>query len=64
MEVPDGIEVRMVENTQDTIHFILPPEPSDELTDAQCDQGFAFAPKPGFQNTPPLSLDVPMHFDT
>ncbi len=35
IEVPDGIEVRMVENTTDTIHFILPPEPSDELSDAQ-----------------------------
>ncbi len=23
----------MVENTTDTMHFILPPEPSDELSD-------------------------------
>ncbi len=37
MEVPEGIEVRMVENTQDTMHFILPPEPSDELIDIQLD---------------------------
>jgi hypothetical protein len=29
----------------------------------KCDQGFAFAPKPGFKNTPHLSLDVPIHFD-
>ncbi len=35
IEVPEGIEVRMVENTADTMHFILPPEPSDELTDEQ-----------------------------
>jgi peptidyl-arginine deiminase len=28
------------------------------------DQGFVFAPKPGFQNTPHLSLGVPIHFDT
>ncbi len=35
IEVPDGIEVLMVENTADTMHFILPPEPSDELTDHQ-----------------------------
>ncbi len=35
IEVPEGIEVRMVENTTDTIHFILPPEPSGELTDEQ-----------------------------
>jgi predicted nucleotidyltransferase len=30
----------------------------------ECDQGFVFAPKPGFQNTPHLSLGVPIHFDT
>ena len=35
MEVPAGIEVCIVENTADTMHFILPPEPSDELTDEQ-----------------------------
>lgn len=35
IDVPDGIEVRMVENTAETMHFILPPEPSDELTDEQ-----------------------------
>jgi len=35
MEVPAGIEVRIVENTADIMHFILPPEPSDELTDEQ-----------------------------
>jgi len=33
MEVPVGIEVRIVENTADTMHFILPPRSSDELTD-------------------------------
>jgi len=27
--IPEGIEVRMVENTKDTIHYILPTEPSD-----------------------------------
>jgi len=35
MEVPAGIEVRMVENTDKIINFILPPEPSDELSDEQ-----------------------------
>ena len=35
IEVPHGIEIRMVENTADTMHFILPPEPSDELSDEQ-----------------------------
>ena len=29
-----------------------------------CDQGFAYAPKSGFQNTPHLSLGVLIHFDT
>lgn len=32
MEVPAGIEVRIVENTDKILNFILPPEPSDELT--------------------------------
>ncbi|OGV59777.1 MAG: hypothetical protein A2283_10990 [Lentisphaerae bacterium RIFOXYA12_FULL_48_11] len=43
MEVPEGIEVRIVENTDKIINFILPPEPSDELTDEQlsgADGGF------------------------
>jgi hypothetical protein len=35
IEVPEGIEVKMIENTADTMHFILPPEPSDELTDEE-----------------------------
>ncbi len=35
IEVPEGIEVRMVANTADTMHFVLPQEPSDELTDEQ-----------------------------
>ncbi len=33
METPENMEIRVVENTADTIHFILPPEPSDELSD-------------------------------
>jgi hypothetical protein len=33
--IPEGIEVRMVENTEKITHFILPPEPSDELSDEQ-----------------------------
>ncbi len=31
------MEVVMVENTEDITHFILPPEPSDELSDEQLD---------------------------
>jgi hypothetical protein len=33
MEMPENLEIRVVENTADTIHLILPPEPSDELSD-------------------------------
>ncbi len=33
VEVPEGVEIRMVENNADTMHLILPPEPSDELKD-------------------------------
>lgn len=35
--IPEGIEIRMVENTGKVAHLILPPEPSDELTDEQLD---------------------------
>ncbi len=38
IEVPDGIEIRMVENTAATTHFILPPTPGDELTDEQLER--------------------------
>ncbi len=33
--IPEGIDIRIVENTVDTMHFILPPERSDELTDEE-----------------------------
>lgn len=35
IEVLEGIEVRMVENTDDIVHFILPPKISNELTGDQ-----------------------------
>ncbi len=35
LTIPEGIEVRMVENTEKITHFILPPEPSDELMDEE-----------------------------
>lgn len=35
MEVPVGMEVRIVEDTADTMHFILPPKQSDELIDEE-----------------------------
>ncbi len=50
--LPDGIEVKMVENTDKITHFILPPAPSDELSDDQlagaaggyCSMGCNMAP--------------------
>lgn len=35
IEVPGGTEVKIVENTTDTMHFILPPEPTDELSEGE-----------------------------
>ncbi len=37
IEIPEGIEVRMVENTSEIMHLVLPPAPSDELTDEELD---------------------------
>ncbi len=34
--VPEGVDVKVVENTDTTVHLILPPAPSsDELSDEQ-----------------------------
>jgi hypothetical protein len=33
LEVPSGIEVRVVENTDHVVYFTLPPEPSEVLDD-------------------------------
>ena len=32
-EVPDGVEVRVSEQTDDTYYFVLPPEPGQTLSD-------------------------------
>ncbi len=37
LTIPEGMEIRMVENTEKITHFILPPEPSDELMDEELD---------------------------
>lgn len=35
IEVPPGVEVRVVENTADVTYLTLPPKPADELSDEQ-----------------------------
>ena len=46
--IPEGIEVRMVENTENIRYFILPPEPSEELTDEELDGAAGGCPKMNF----------------
>ncbi len=40
--IPEGVEVRIVENSPKIIHFILPSVPSDELNDdeLECAGGY------------------------
>jgi hypothetical protein len=33
LEIPDGVEIRVIENTDDVVYFTLPPEPSTVLDD-------------------------------
>jgi len=33
IDVPDGMDVNVVENTDNTVHITLPMKPSDELSD-------------------------------
>ena len=47
IEVPEGVELRVVENTDTVVNCILPPAPEGELTDAQLEGasgGFTFMP--------------------
>ena len=36
--VPQGVELRAVENTDKVMYFMLPPKPGAELSDEQLDQ--------------------------
>jgi hypothetical protein len=38
VQVPEGLEVRVVENAAGLVHLILPPKPGDDLSDEQLDQ--------------------------
>ena len=35
LDVPDGIDVKVVENTDDCVHITLPNRPSDDLSDEE-----------------------------
>jgi hypothetical protein len=35
LETPPGVEVRVVEDTDDVCHLVLPPSPSDDLIDEE-----------------------------
>jgi len=35
IEVPDGVDIRVVEDAAEVRHFVLPPPPDDELSDEQ-----------------------------
>lgn len=35
IDVRDGVEVRVVENTKDVVHIVLPARPEQELTEEQ-----------------------------
>ena len=39
IEIPEGLDVRVVENTDAVVNLILPPQPEGELTDEQLDGG-------------------------
>jgi len=38
IDVPDGLDVRVVENTVSAVHIVLPPKPTRPLTDAELDR--------------------------
>src|SRR5690242_5217788 len=44
---PEGIEVRVVENSAGLVHLVLPPRPADDLSDEQLDQLAAAGGLPG-----------------
>ena len=33
VNVPDGVEVRVADDTADTVHLIMPPNPNDAVSD-------------------------------
>src|SRR5690348_12605708 len=47
LEVPEGLRVRVVENTPTLVHLILPARPAGELSEEQLDQLAAAGGKSG-----------------
>lgn len=64
-----GVTIKEDECSNKIASMAIKPEPKVFISHGicpgckKCDQGLAFAPKPGFKNTPHLSLGVPIHFD-
>lgn len=38
IDTPRGVEVRVVENTANIVYLVLPPQPSEEISDEQLEQ--------------------------
>lgn len=38
IDAPRGVEVRVVENTANIVYLVLPPQPSEEISDEQLEQ--------------------------
>jgi hypothetical protein len=47
VQVPEGLQVRVVENAADLVHLILPAKPSGDMTDEQLEQIAAAGGLPG-----------------
>ena len=43
MAIPAGVTVKVVENTATHVHFVLPPKPTGELSDAALDKAVGAA---------------------
>lgn len=58
MDIPAGVELRAVENTDKLMHLVLPAKPTGELSDENLDQvagGVCF----GVPNCEPVSWSLP-----
>lgn len=58
IEVPAGQQVRVVENTDQVVHLVLPQQPAGTLSDEQLDQVAG-----GVIPFPPVNIDPPFSWD-